>query len=51
MSAIKVFSEEGGTQEDVDPTRLLLVKLLKMGWPRIGCNEESERIDYRCVMR
>ena len=46
MSASKVFQEEGGTAADLEPTMLLLGKLIKMGHPWTALNEGTERIDF-----
>lgn len=51
MSASKIFQEEGGTAEDVEPTQRLLRKKLLLGWPHVRFNEETERYDFLYVRK
>ena len=45
MSASKIFQEEGGQESDLAPTRRLLTKCAKLGYPFVIWNEMMERTD------
>ena len=46
MSASKCFQEEGGTADDVEPTKKMLQKKIKLGPPHIKYNPDTERHDF-----